>query len=564
MVTSKLLFVVPKQKNGSMATQTATTSAAPQSVRSGVKPCAECEAKKMDGTKPCTHVSQKQSAKKSGQFSFIGRFKEAAATADGQPGKRFRVTLLQEGLGNLGDAFYYTPEAIQTAVPIFEGKHFFVDHPSRSEEQDRPERSVRDLAGYFENVSAQQLEAGPMILTGDLVMIQDPSLSLVRAQLLESLSYTDAHPGEDLVGLSINASGDFNTLPIEDFLNSGSVPEACVPKLLEAIQQGVKVIRPVTEMKSAVSCDLVTTAGAGGKINQLLEGGKGIMKKESEKKEAEQKETDGMANGQKDQVTPGSAAGAHAAPAADGAQAPAPDDKKKEDDAAPADDQGDHPDAAQDQELILSLLQKYLGHGFSDDDMSSMGEAMQNAKEMGLEGKEAEECAGQSMKMSKHMQSKQAKAQMQSGADPAMDNKGLDSHGAATVPAASSKNGIKPKDQEESHKESAKAPVGVTQILAKLARTEQELNTLRLKEKTETVLRESGLPMSATKKFRESILPAIKSETQLVAEVKKFKEAFCLGGEAKDNGFILSAEKQTGELSEATGFGAGFADCVQK
>jgi hypothetical protein len=481
----------------------------------------------------------KKGQKQSGSFNFLSRFKEASATADGQPGKRFRVDLLSEGLGNFKDAFYYTKEAVASAVPIFEGRQYFIDHPDEIEEQTRPERSVRDLAGYFENVSADLQESGITVLTGDLVLLPDPSLSLYRTQMLESLQYSQKHPGQELVGLSINASGDFDTVPIQEFLNSGQIPEACLAKLNEAMQKGVQVIRPVREMSSAVSCDLVTVAGAGGKINQLLEGGKKPM----EKKEADQKEAEG----------------------ADGADG----------------QDGSHPDAEQDEELIKTLMQKYLGDGFSDEDKQMMSGYMGHAKEMGLEGKEAEAMAGHSMKMAKHMMAKQAAAKPAVGADganadpqksaedgearqaeaeePAGAAVGV--HGDKSVAPAASKNGISKKDQvAESAQGRGK---GMTEMVARIARLEQEIEKRDLNDATEKALRESGLSRKATGKFRESVLPTIKTVKQLNEELKKFQEAFKLGSETESVGFVYGAEP-TGAAGGTSGVAGGFGDCVEE
>lgn len=473
-------------------------------------------------------------SKQSGSFNFLSRFKEASATADGQPGKRFRVTLLQEGMGNFKDAFYYTKEAIASAVPIFEGRQFFIDHPDAIEEQARPERSVRDLAGYFENVSADLEETGVTVLNGDLVILPDPSLSLYRTQMLESLAYSQKHPGEDLVGLSINASGDFDQVEINEFMASGEIPEACLAKLNEAIQKGVQVVRPVREMDSAVSCDLVTVAGAGGKINQLLEGGNKSM----EKKEGHQAE-DGMEDEDK-------------------GAAPAPE----KDDADGQD--GSHPDAAQDEELIKGLMQKYLGDGFSQEDHQMMQAYMSHAKEMGLEGKEAEDCAGHSMKMAKHMISKQAKQADPQEADgeahKEADGDALDVHGDKSVAPADAKNGMSKKDQVA---ESAKGKKGMTEAVARIAKLEQEIESLRLEKATEKALLESGLPRKVTAKFRESILPTIKNTKQLEVELKKFKEAYTLGSATESTGFVYGAEK-TGGFGETGSLASGFGEFIEE
>jgi hypothetical protein len=53
--------------------------------------------------------------------------------------------VLVEGLSANGN--HYTLEALQSGPAIFAGKPIYADHPTRTEERDRPERSVRDLVG---------------------------------------------------------------------------------------------------------------------------------------------------------------------------------------------------------------------------------------------------------------------------------------------------------------------------------------------------------------------------------------------------------------------------------
>jgi hypothetical protein len=60
--------------------------------------------------------------------------------------------LLSEGAGNRRDLNFYGPEAVRSAVRAFAGRPAFLDHPSRSEDQERPERSVKDLAGRWRNL----------------------------------------------------------------------------------------------------------------------------------------------------------------------------------------------------------------------------------------------------------------------------------------------------------------------------------------------------------------------------------------------------------------------------
>lgn len=491
---------------------------------------------------------QKQSESKTGSLRFMGRFRELSAQPDqnsGQVGKRFRVTLLQEGLGNFSDAFYYTPEAIQSAAQLYEGKKAYIDHPSETEEIDRPERSVKDILGYFENVSASTDGTGRAALLGDLVVLPDTSLDRFRALMAESISFSEKHPTEELVGLSINASGDFQTTPIDQFLKEFQVPESCKPKLLEAMQRGITVIRPVTEMKSAVSCDLVTTAGAGGEINQLLEGEKKMEKKEMEKKEAEKKEADKKEMEKKEAGEGGGLD--HPAGQEPGAGAqPAKDEPG-------ANPEGGHPDAAQDEELIQKMLSKYLGDGFSQEDKQMMSEMYQNAMEAcGGDEKSAQDMAGHSMKMAKHMMSKQAGAPSEADAGGYGDGKGLKAKSPNPVSGSEA-------PKKDTHIESNRGHDTV-KLVAEVARLKQVVESYELKEAVETGLRESKLPMAATKKFRETCLKGVKTSKEFQEKLAVFKEAFSLGGEADTSGFVFGAEKQ-GIAGGEGGFSA--AECVE-
>ena len=72
------------------------------------------------------------------------------------------------------------------------------------------------------------------------------------------VEYAQKYPDADFAGLSINASGKATEVPIEDFMRQSDLPPSIIPKLIEAQSQGVTMIRPVSELKDAVSCDLVT------------------------------------------------------------------------------------------------------------------------------------------------------------------------------------------------------------------------------------------------------------------------------------------------------------------
>lgn len=184
---------------------------------------------------------------------------------------KFRVRLIQEGLGNLKDGFYYTKEALKSAVPVFEGKKMYADHPSADEEETRPERSVRDIVGHYENVEYKENEDGSGFLEADAVVLPDQNYQWVRSLMRHSVDYAKQFPDKDFIGLSINASGDAVPVNIQDFIKEAKVPESAKPKIEQAAQEGLTEVRLVNKIESAVSVDLVTEAGARGKIISLLE-----------------------------------------------------------------------------------------------------------------------------------------------------------------------------------------------------------------------------------------------------------------------------------------------------
>jgi hypothetical protein len=64
------------------------------------------------------------------------------------------VRLITPGWGSSG---YYSPQVIEAAATaqVFPaGLHMYLDHPSASEDRDRPERSVRHLAAVLEEDGA--------------------------------------------------------------------------------------------------------------------------------------------------------------------------------------------------------------------------------------------------------------------------------------------------------------------------------------------------------------------------------------------------------------------------
>ena len=442
---------------------------------------------------------------------------------------KYKIVLIEEGLGNLGSCFYYTREALEYAADnkVFEGKKCYANHPDAIEAKTLPERSVRDIIGYFEKTHVEDGPAGQALLVGTLCMPVSPDLEWARV-MVESSIDTAGKFNDDFVGFSINASGASEEKDIDSFMAGSTLPISAQPKLIKAKAEGVTEIEVCSRLVEAVSCDLVTEAGAGGKaLSKILE---------SEKKRMALKKPDPKLKKTKNRE------------AEDGA-----DDTVDGD----ADDSGaDHPDEQQDIELIKSLLKQYVGSDDpSEEECQAMHQAHENAKEMGLKGKEAEAAAGYSMKMAKHMAQKQAEAE-EAGDDapPAPPAKGAKkAPPAKAAPADADADDDTDSDPQES--EEKKESRFVKQE-ARIAMLESKLASKELNEHIEKSVRESGLPKEAQKKFREC-LGKVSDAKEVSSKLSIFKEAFGIGSPSLD-GFNpeKSGETETGGMS--------FADCVKK
>lgn len=64
---------------------------------------------------------------------------------------RATVTVIRPGF-NSDKSKYYDRAALRRDHKVFEGVKMFCDHPTRTGQRERPERSVRDVVGVLENV----------------------------------------------------------------------------------------------------------------------------------------------------------------------------------------------------------------------------------------------------------------------------------------------------------------------------------------------------------------------------------------------------------------------------
>lgn len=180
----------------------------------------------------------------------------------------FRVVLLEEGLGNLNDVYYYTREALESAAPVFDGLKIFADHPSLEEEEIRPERSTRDILGHYENVSVQDGDEGRAWLCGDLSIMPSVDCEWARDLMIRAVENAKKFPDKPFIGLSINAGGEATKTPIDDVIKIA--PDGAKEKLNEAKDNGIDLVKVVNAITRGTSCDLVTEAGAGGKILNII------------------------------------------------------------------------------------------------------------------------------------------------------------------------------------------------------------------------------------------------------------------------------------------------------
>lgn len=154
-----------------------------------------------------------------------------AEAAGGQKpkGRRFRARIIQGDIQ--GSSGFYPAEMLKRDAGVFrEGLPVFLDHPGATESYDRPERSVRDLAGRLATAATYESDG----LYADIEVYEH------WAPVIEAMA------GD--IGMSIRAAGTVEASTQDDIRGP-----------------------MVTSLTEAASVDFVTAAGAGGKIVALLE-----------------------------------------------------------------------------------------------------------------------------------------------------------------------------------------------------------------------------------------------------------------------------------------------------
>jgi hypothetical protein len=142
-------------------------------------------------------------------------------------GKTWRIKIIE---GNKkGSSAFYPAAAVEAGAPLFaKGTRIYADHPSSDEKWSRPERSIRDIIGVFETDAEYE---------GTDLYTNATFFTKFQEEIKEM-----AEAG--VIGMSIRASGE--------------VEETADGPVLKAFT-------------SVQSVDVVTTAGAGGGFDKLLE-----------------------------------------------------------------------------------------------------------------------------------------------------------------------------------------------------------------------------------------------------------------------------------------------------
>jgi uncharacterized coiled-coil protein SlyX len=161
--------------------------------------------------------------------SEVVALKERAIRDDGT----IPVKIIQPGWGSSG---YYSPQLLEQYASKWKpGTQMYLDHPTESEGRERPERSVRDLAGVLTSPAEYRADGpdGPgLYAEAQVIDIYKP--------MIEALA---PH-----IGVSIRAHGVFE--PGEAEGRKGRI---------------------ITRIDSVESVDFVTRPGAGGKVLALME-----------------------------------------------------------------------------------------------------------------------------------------------------------------------------------------------------------------------------------------------------------------------------------------------------
>lgn len=163
--------------------------------------------------------------------------REAVGFDAGQPdGATYTVPVTLIRAGWSANNRHYSRDVLAKAAPVFEGVKAYADHPGKEDEKNRPERSVKDIVGYYTDVKV----ADDGALRANLHIVGE-----AQKWLYPLVHETVAH-NPNLIGLSINALG----------------------KTTMGERDGRKGVI-VEDIVKGNSTDIVTTPAAGGTFERL-------------------------------------------------------------------------------------------------------------------------------------------------------------------------------------------------------------------------------------------------------------------------------------------------------
>ena len=179
-----------------------------------------------------------------GPLDFAFTFRESVDGKSYEPNDATReipVVIIEEGMGNAVDRHIYSADLLARSASKFNGIKAYADHPTKSEEKDQPERSVKQIVGFYKEAHIETI--GGKIKTAAILKVFDgPAYDWAWQLVKEAWAYAKQFPGKNLVGISINAYGTSHVVDHTDGKPANMVDD-------------------FTEVQSA---DIVTAAGAGG------------------------------------------------------------------------------------------------------------------------------------------------------------------------------------------------------------------------------------------------------------------------------------------------------------
>jgi hypothetical protein len=174
-------------------------------------------------------------------------FEAARMGSSDLTGKVWRIKVIEGD--RKGSSAFYPKEVVEAGAPLFKkGTRIYGDHPSQDAKWNLPERSYKEIVGVFE--SDAEFDGKDLY---------------ANAKFYEKFRDEIKEKAEDgVIGMSIRASGE-----------------------VEETADG-PVLKSFT---SVTSVDVVTTAGAGGGFDKLLESAREISASESGAESQEKEET---------------------------------------------------------------------------------------------------------------------------------------------------------------------------------------------------------------------------------------------------------------------------------